>query len=270
MFQLSLYLLEALLLPQCQSIGQRRVTLCWLSPKQNYCKMTCLCCTFQLKGLASRLWSVPRTHCCGSAESCGHFLSCHLADRLKVARYDHFRKLSYHEKQRFVCNERRTTSLVGAIQHIRISTIPAVRSPANWEGKEQRQHFLRDINVYSLFLLTCFATIQTVSSCYYCGTLSSFERGKHCGFRSPCHIWFAYNRICFQAQKQKLNQMLTGLFTALSFMPGMTSMTLTWKNLKYCLKTLSRLQVCFNILQCLKRALLFDLFWSVLHMENFS
>lgn len=109
MFQLSLYL------PQCQSTGQRGVTLCWLSPEQNYCKMTCLCHTFQLKGLASRLWSMPRTHCCGSAESCGHFLSGHLADRLKVARYDHFRKLSYHEKQRFVCNERGTSSLVGAI-----------------------------------------------------------------------------------------------------------------------------------------------------------
>lgn len=93
-----------------------------LSPEQNYPKMTCLCHTFQLRGLASHLWraasthrTMHRTHCCGSAESCGHFLSWHLADRLRVTSYGHFRKLSYCEEQRFVCNERGTRSLVGAI-----------------------------------------------------------------------------------------------------------------------------------------------------------
>lgn len=102
--------------------SQKWVTLCWcllqLSPEQNHPKMTCLCHTFQLKGLASHLWraaGMHRTHCRGSAGSCGHFLSWHLADRLRVTRYDHFRKISYCEEQRFVCNERRTRSLVGAI-----------------------------------------------------------------------------------------------------------------------------------------------------------
>lgn len=57
MFQPSLYLLEALLLPQCQNTDQRRVTLCWcllqLSPEEN-CSQTFVRATLSAGSLASR------------------------------------------------------------------------------------------------------------------------------------------------------------------------------------------------------------------------
>jgi len=66
-----------------------------------------------------------------------------LKDRLNFTRLQPLRKVILLQKTK-ICNNRGTRSSVDAIQHIRINAMPAVGSLANWEGKEQREDFLKD------------------------------------------------------------------------------------------------------------------------------